>query len=299
LGYLYSENNSTAGILEQQIKQQGLSIRSVAKNAGVSYSHLSKVIKQEVPTPKPDYLDKLALPLRLPFCMLFVSAGYFDNFSLDPQYVTCSWQVEHVFDDHVDFLSSYLAFRNVEYTIALPSVTDKADASTLWFANFQATQNHRQKCDMLISLLERNHLSDYIDEAFVFFDLVPSRFVNPKFTPNFADTVDTIKRSLTRTIQEMIDMEEEQSEKQSLDNIWPIYERNLAEIRKEKLKQEELRKNAKPEFAFDEIENTGLKIVIQPDARLFVRIDFQADISKLDLLVEKYKELIQEVGYKR
>jgi hypothetical protein len=28
LGYLYSENNSTAGILEQQIKQQGLSIRS-------------------------------------------------------------------------------------------------------------------------------------------------------------------------------------------------------------------------------------------------------------------------------
>ena len=68
------------------------------------------------------------------------------------------------------------------------------------------------------------------------------RFVNPKFTPNFADTVDTIKRSLTRTIQKMIDMEEEQSEKQSLDNIWPIYERNLAEIRKEKLKQEELRK---------------------------------------------------------
>ena len=39
------------------------------------------------------------------------------------------------------------------------------------FANFQVTQNHRQKCDMLITLLERNHLSDYIDEAFVFFDL--------------------------------------------------------------------------------------------------------------------------------
>lgn len=299
MGYLYSENSSTAEILEQQIKQHGLSIRNVARSAGVSYSHLSKVLKQEVSTPKPGYLDKLALPLRLPFCMLFVSAGYFDDFSLDSRYVTCSWQVKEVFYDHDNFLSSYLAFRNVDYAKALPSGTDKADASTLWFANFQAAQNHRQKCDMLITLLEKNSLTYYIDEAFVFFDLVPSKFVNPKFTPHFADTVDTIKRSLTRTIQEMIDMEEEQSEKQFLDNIWPIYERNLAEIRKEKLKQEELRKNAKPEFAFDEIVNTGLKIVIQPDAKLFVRIDFQADISKLDLLIEKYKELIQEVGYKR
>lgn len=92
--------------LNDLIDKRGLSIRSVATSAGVSFSHLSRIIRDpSVPVPRIRFLDALPPVLNVPFSVFLFHAGQFL-----PEKKKESRQVENIERPKLtkEHLSSYL-----------------------------------------------------------------------------------------------------------------------------------------------------------------------------------------------
>lgn len=71
-----SSNRLTLGqYLEQSRQEAGLSLRQLAASAGVHYSSVNRLLKDEVDEPVPDHLMGLAQALDLKATDLFILAG--------------------------------------------------------------------------------------------------------------------------------------------------------------------------------------------------------------------------------
>jgi transcriptional regulator with XRE-family HTH domain len=290
----YPETQAIAELIGNSIKEKGLSIRQTAELANVSYSHLSKIIRQEVPIPKPIYLEKLVQPLNLSFCELFISAGYFTNFSAPRDYYSSKPIFADLDVDQKQILESYLIYHKIKFPNIEPE-KDTEEAQKNWWFVFDAMQDYPQKCNMLLSLLKANASYQIIDEAFYIFDLIPVEFMDSSYTPMFGKLTTFFAQALIDAVY----IQRSQA-KESLHYFWESYENDLQKIidsqTNKSLKVQQPNDQNK-QLELDNPQNQGFKILSTPDGKVYGRLDFNIPNDKLTevfSLVAKLQHTIKD-----
>ncbi|MCL6493667.1 MAG: helix-turn-helix domain-containing protein [Ignavibacterium sp.] len=158
-----------AKFLQSKLQERHISIRSLADRAGVSFSHLSKVLRADVPVPQPAFLDKVAAALHVPFTAIFLEAGYlcFDDACLDEaREIVESYSVDSFSYETLcmDILQKY----NIELN------------------NLNA--------DLLFELSKRSKID--ADFLFYFFKKIPTIFSQETYTKNFSKIIKTFRKGL-------------------------------------------------------------------------------------------------------
>jgi transcriptional regulator with XRE-family HTH domain len=290
---VFPDTEKIAQIIGDGIKKKGISIRQVAEAAGVSYSHLSKILRQEVSIPKPSYLDKLAPVLLISFSKLFVSAGYFDNTqkttSRLEELSQLSWDTESI-------LNSYLTFRGIEIKAFWKDKEDELEARSSWWFTYNAIQNYREQCNLLMSLVEANSVScEIVDEAFYLFNLVPPEFKEAIYTPNYANRINNIELALTQAVEQFM-----RHDYKYLEKFWHLYEQEYRQINTKRTAKNGSKQpliDTTSQLEMDKPENQGFKIFIKTDGRIYGRLDFEIpphQTNNLFEIVSKMRQIIKD-----
>ncbi|KUK41535.1 MAG: hypothetical protein XD69_0404 [Clostridia bacterium 62_21] len=197
--------------LLRHIDASGLSLRKVAEEAGVSFSHLAKAARGEL-TPRAPFLDALAPVIRAPFTVLLFLAGH-----LQPRYDPHGrWRVTPklarlkpysdliaeflgeifgtfeemalwVYED-AEIMEQFLEMLGDEhlYQAAHEDNTDKPGQLRHVGAilHFLILNRHPRIAEALITLSTTGGFDP--DDVFFVLDMIPPKFFSEKHTPRFA-----------------------------------------------------------------------------------------------------------------
>ncbi|MGB9826739.1 MAG: helix-turn-helix domain-containing protein, partial [Desulfofundulus sp.] len=209
---------SFSAYLNGLVEKRGLSIRSVAKSAGVSFSHLSRILRDpSTPTPKIRFLDALPPVLNVPFSTFLFYAGQFlpeagprsgENCKrpkLTPKHLL-SYLETISREDIMLFLNSAASEDKLRNFLHLDGKFLKtlSPEAELTFAD--AIINHinsvlsAKKFDSLTTMDILVYFSELVehdlDEILFMFDLIPSKFYSHDHSPNFATKLDRLSEWL-------------------------------------------------------------------------------------------------------
>jgi transcriptional regulator with XRE-family HTH domain len=241
-------------IVQNAIEQKGWSIRKTAQQAGVSASHLAKVLREDAPPPGAEFLDRLLPVLELPFAPIFYIAGEIEPFeggNLISRLLS-DWFPEYAdkpsnghAGEYFQDLSDRLLEKSLEH-IFLHGDSELKTPEDIVSEQYDGT------IDIACSLIPILSKSGYIysihgDIIFYFAGLIPDRFAEHDFTPNFANRIEIFNKSLKLTVEYFI---KEQHDILQEQNISEFMDRFIEQVKSlERIQKEAHNLNKKPDIS--------------------------------------------------
>lgn len=200
--------------IRQAMDERRYSLRDVARLAGVSFSHLAKLIREEVPLPKPGYCDKLAKALNIPYTELLFLAGRLERpYTYQPaelEKIKLQLPANANYDTLIKF---YLEHRRL-YTIQRAlfddfepikklAVTNESD----FYSIFKEIKSEGEKNEFIyrakhffVPPPKETITYDY-DEIYFVLQRIPVDFLRVTLTPNFRKQLLKFKQAFDAALQ--------------------------------------------------------------------------------------------------
>jgi transcriptional regulator with XRE-family HTH domain len=215
-----------AHILESRIRQLTLSVRAAADAAGISHSHLAKIIRADAAIPTPQVLDRLAFGLRIPYCRVFGAAQYLHRGQPSSFVSLCLSALEA---DYEAVLRHYLDaeavyFTELHHKKAAQTEFSYQDAYRIVSEAGRAFIETKDPLSWLPVLLEANLVPsrfpaavDFLifllsvrgiglddpaqyDDIFFLLEMIPEHFFSPDFAPHFAASLHARRKALNEAV---------------------------------------------------------------------------------------------------